>query len=135
MMNSHTLNKLLMFYRQYMMADPKRMNVEGGLVAELTKPRTQDDDDAHIAWMMETLEKHCWDWTELAGQDGVWTNDKKMRWLGFIQGYLWANQMRSIAEMRRDNRNDNRTPSVSPKSITPGRWQRRPPSNSQNSGS
>jgi hypothetical protein len=124
-----------MFYRQYMMADPKRMNVEGGLVAELTKPRTQDDDDAHIAWMMEQLEQHCWDWTELAGQDGVWTNDKKMRWLGFIQGYLWANQMRTISEMREDNRNDKITNLVSGESIKPGRWQRRPPSNSSNSGS
>ena len=130
-MNPHTLNKLLMFYRQYMMADAERYD---GLYPG-DGVRSVESDDAHIAWMMETLEKHCWDWTELAGQDGVWTNDKKMRWLGFIQGYLWANKLRSISEMREDNRNDHRTPSVSPESITPGRWQRRPPSNSQNSGS
>jgi hypothetical protein len=28
---------------------------------------------------------------------------KKMRWLGFIQGVLWANGFRTIEEMRRDN--------------------------------
>lgn len=131
MLGSHKLNKLLMFYRQYMMADAKRY--DGLYPGEGV--RSVESDDAHIAWMMEQLEQHCWDWTELAGQDGVWTNDKKMRWLGFIQGYLWANQMRTISEMREDNRNDKITNLVSGESIKPGRWQRRPPSNSQNSGS
>jgi hypothetical protein len=109
MLGSHKLNKLLMFYRQYMMADAKRY--DGLYPGEGV--RSVESDDAHIAWMMEQLEQHCWDWTELAGQDGVWTNDKKMRWL----------------------RNDKITNLVSGESIKPGRWQRRPPSNSSNSGS
>ena len=31
--------------------------------------------------------------------------EKGMRWLGFIQGALWSNGVRTIEEMKEDNRN------------------------------
>ena len=88
-----------MNYRQQLHADPNRIDLGEDYYANVTP----EDKDAHIAWMLDEIEKHCWDWTELAGQDGVWTDDKKMRWLGFIQGYLWATGLRPINLMRADN--------------------------------
>ena len=48
----------------------------------------------HLLWMCETV-------LELAELDRF---DKAMRWLGFIQGSLWALGWRTIEDVRRDNR-------------------------------
>ena len=34
--------------------------------------------------------------------------EKAMRWLGFIQGFVWANSMATIPQMNADNRPANR---------------------------
>lgn len=53
----------------------------------------------HLLWMIDTLLadlKHAPVDVDVSG--------KANRWLGFIQGVLWADEYRSIDEMREDNR-------------------------------
>jgi hypothetical protein len=49
----------------------------------------------HIAWMCNRA------LLMTQNEDDI---EKVMRWLGFIQGYLWCQGMKSINEMRDDNR-------------------------------
>ena len=55
----------------------------------------------HIAWMCNAIIK----------QDNI---DKMNRWLGFIQGILWANNIFKIDEMRNHNRDINNIPEIDP---------------------
>ena len=48
----------------------------------------------HVAWMCDKA------WELVQGGE----TEKAMRWLGFIQGYLWCENIRSINKMRDDNR-------------------------------
>lgn len=50
----------------------------------------------HLLWMCGQLDDFI--------RDG--RRDKAMRWLGFIQGALWALGIRSVDEMRKDNRSE-----------------------------
>ena len=52
------------------------------------------DRSAHILWMCSEARKHL-------EADKV---EKAMRWLGFIQGVLWADSFYTIEEMKDDNR-------------------------------
>lgn len=52
------------------------------------------DRSAHILWMCSEARKHL-------EADKV---EKAMRWLGFIQGVLWADSHCTIAELKDDNR-------------------------------
>ena len=78
------LNKILLNYRQ--------------LVPTGTGVAQTD----HALWMLDELESHCFDVTELGGCSDKWTIERKMRWLGFIQGYLWMTGRRTIEQMRMD---------------------------------
>ena len=46
----------------------------------------------HVIWMCKE-----------AGSWGAERIEKKFRWLGFVQGVLWALGMRSIEDMKKDN--------------------------------
>lgn len=48
----------------------------------------------HVMWMCQKVLDHI--------EDGKL--DKANRWLGFIQGYLWCENIRTIHDMRGDNR-------------------------------
>jgi len=95
-MTTTQLNKLILSYRQFILDEPQ----QGDSWAKLS----EEAKSKHISWMLQALEKHTYDWTELRGQPEVWTESRKMRWLGFIQGYLWATDKRTIDQMREDNR-------------------------------
>lgn len=49
---------------------------------------------AHVTWMCETAKGYV-----LMGD-----REKAMRWLGFIQGVLWSDNVKSIDDMKEDNR-------------------------------
>jgi hypothetical protein len=48
----------------------------------------------HAKWMLEQIPQHIED-------NKI---DKANRWLGFIQGTLWTSGLRTIEEMKNDNR-------------------------------
>lgn len=49
---------------------------------------------SHVAWMVEEAKK-------LANQGKI---EKANRWLGFIQGFLWAKKFFTIEELKDHNR-------------------------------
>ena len=51
----------------------------------------------HIRWMLDEIEKF-----------GPEDHDKAQRWLGFIQGALWADGVFSIDQMREHNKADSK---------------------------
>lgn len=53
----------------------------------------------HIMWMCDK----AWDILH-EGKDDPSEMEKAMRWLGFIQGWLWCENIRTINQMRDDNR-------------------------------
>jgi hypothetical protein len=54
----------------------------------------------HCHWMLNRMEEML---TELESDDkGRWA--KLMRWLGFVQGVLWAITLYTIDELKEDNR-------------------------------
>jgi hypothetical protein len=63
----------------------------------------------HILWMLEEIPK-MYDWANNPKrEDGsYYLNAKKsQRWLGFVQGWMWANGYISINDMRQDVKNAN----------------------------
>jgi hypothetical protein len=65
--------------------------------AKRASPDISGPDDrtacGHILWMCEQTKSY-------AAQD----MEKACRWLGYIQGVLWMSGLRTISEMRDDNR-------------------------------
>jgi hypothetical protein len=59
----------------------------------------QIDRLAHLHWMLDEIESFL-----AAGR-----REKAMRWLGFIQGCLWADGLYTVAEMKDQNRPDQGT--------------------------
>lgn len=57
-------------------------------------PRSEDGQLKHVMWM-------CLEIPMLVDQGKL---DKAMRWLGFVQGVLWACRVYTIDEMRAHNR-------------------------------
>ena len=49
---------------------------------------------SHIKWMVTEIPKYI-------KEDRM---EKVHRWLGFVQGVLWCNEIMSIREMKNDNR-------------------------------
>ena len=54
----------------------------------------------NIAWQYHGLHPHVDDMLE--GSPA--TKDKAMRWLGFIQGVLWAGNIRTLEQLKEDSR-------------------------------
>ena len=50
----------------------------------------------HIRWMLNKIIDSI--------NDNKIDSEKFNRWLGFIQGVLWSQEIRTINEMRKDNR-------------------------------
>jgi len=48
----------------------------------------------HMLWMCKTIPVFL--------QEGRW--EKAMRWLGFLQGAAWAMHVRTVEEMKQDNK-------------------------------
>lgn len=59
----------------------------------------QADRLAHLHWMLDEIESFL----------AVGSREKAMRWLGFIQGCLWADGLYTVAEMKDQNRPDQGT--------------------------
>lgn len=57
----------------------------------------------HAAWMCEEMIRTL-DASEAAAIDQDSLHEKVNRWLGFVQGILWVTGMRTIEQMRDDNR-------------------------------
>ena len=58
---------------------------------------------AHLSWMVNEIEGHI-----LYPNMG---KDKSMRWLGFIQGAMWALGLATLGELRKANKEEVPTPS------------------------
>lgn len=56
--------------------------------------KTLEDEYAHLRFM-------CSEIPNILDQDKI---DKAMRWLGFVQGAIWKLGLRSIHDMKNDNR-------------------------------
>lgn len=56
------------------------------------KAPTIPGDHGHLLWMIDEIDK-------MLAQPGV-DMEKVMRWVGFLQGALWCNQVCTIDEMR-----------------------------------
>lgn len=64
---------------------------------------TSRDDRAHIAWMCAKIKA----WVEGAAEDGLSRCEvmlKASRWLGFVHGFLYSVDLRSIDKMREESR-------------------------------
>ena len=74
----------------------KAYKLELGIAEKAPHEGTPDDTEArrHIAWMCEQI-------PEFVAQDAM---SKVDRWLGFIQGGMWLLGIRTIDQMRDDNR-------------------------------
>jgi glycyl-tRNA synthetase beta subunit len=57
---------------------------------------THGEREAHVAWMCQEAQK-------FVDQMRI---EKAMRWLGFVQGYLWARSMRTLEELKTDSMPD-----------------------------
>jgi hypothetical protein len=58
------------------------------------RPVERGSPDEHVCWMLGTIPSMM--------ESG--RREKAMRWLGFVQGYLWAIGAAEIDEMKNDNR-------------------------------
>lgn len=60
----------------------------------IIKPAEHGTPTEHVAWMLTKIPEFL-----AAGR-----REKAMRWLGFVQGYLWSRGFASIDEMKEWNR-------------------------------
>ncbi len=74
------------------------LELYSGLVISLPIESTKRD---HVIWMCQELLRYQGG----VSARGFDTPAKLNRWLGFIQCYLWVNDLRTIDEMRADIRN------------------------------
>ena len=73
-----------MFERRLIPQEPQPLDAQ---------PRSHHESRAHCHDMLEAIERFV--------REGKL--EKAFRWLGFVQGVLWASGCRTIAEMRSDN--------------------------------
>lgn len=60
------------------------------------------EDDSVMEWMVEG--RHVlWMLDETCALADAGRLEKAFRWLGFVQGWLWATDRRTIGELKRDN--------------------------------
>lgn len=68
--------------------------VRGNVDRPLRLPADAHEAESHLAWMCE----------QIPGFMKEGKEEKAQRWLGFVQGSLWAFGLRTIDQMREDNR-------------------------------
>jgi hypothetical protein len=86
MTNKQTLTVLEMYV--------KSIGTPAKKAATSMTPLTMPSILGHLAWMCQ----------QIPGFLEEEKNDKAQRWMGFIQGSMWAIGMRTIDQMREDNR-------------------------------
>ena len=52
----------------------------------------------------KALEHASWMISHMLDESSEWSETKKNRWLGFIQGVLWCTKFRGILELRNESR-------------------------------